>query len=150
MSTIRIAKEFRWEMGHRLPFHSGQCRNIHGHSYRLRVTIEGTPDANGMVMDFYELSALVEPIIAMLDHAFICDSGDETMQRFFRDNPDFKVVHVPFTTTVENLCTWIAAHIAERLRARGGIERLHVRLYETATAFADYSIVLTPPAQPAS
>lgn len=145
MSTVRIAKEFRWEMGHRLPFHRGQCRNLHGHSYRMRVSIEGVLDANGMVMDFYDLFALVEPIVAMLDHAFICDSGDEMMQRFFRDNPDLKVVHVPFTTTVENLCRWIGDQLAAQLRRYPTITRLQIRLYETATAYAECEFTLQPP-----
>ncbi|MCS6999677.1 MAG: 6-carboxytetrahydropterin synthase QueD [Bacteroidota bacterium] len=146
MNTVQIAKEFRWEMGHRLPFHEGHCQNIHGHSYRLRVAVEGTPDPNGMVMDFYDLSAVVEPIVDMLDHAFICDSSDEIMQRFFRDYPAFKVVYVPFTTTVENLCRWIADHLAERLRQTPTIHRLTVRLYETATAYAEctYHFAQTP------
>ncbi|GIV53821.1 MAG: 6-carboxytetrahydropterin synthase QueD [Candidatus Kapaibacterium sp.] len=145
MSTLTIAKEFRWEMGHRLPFHAGHCSNIHGHSYRMRVAIVGTPDANGMVMDFYDLAAAVEPIVAMLDHAFLCDSGDEVMQRFFRDHPDFKVVHVPFTTTVENICRWIADHLAQQLRRYENLERLQVRLYETATAYAECELSLSLP-----
>ncbi len=149
MNTLTISKEFRWEMGHRLPFHSGHCRNLHGHSYRLRVAIEGTPDANGMVMDFYDLAAVVEPIVAMLDHAFLCDSGDQIMERFFRDHPDFKVVYVPFTTTVENICHWIAEHLAQQLRRYQHVRRLHVRLYETATAYAECTVTLSPPSNAA-
>jgi 6-pyruvoyltetrahydropterin/6-carboxytetrahydropterin synthase len=145
MTTLTIAKEFRWEMGHRLPFHSGHCRNLHGHSYRMRVAISGRPDDHGMVMDFYDLGAIVDPIVAMLDHAFICDSGDEVMQRFFRDYPDFKVVHVPFTTTVENICNWIADHLAAQLKRYPNLEQLEVRLYETATAFAECQRSLSPP-----
>ncbi|MCX7930103.1 MAG: 6-carboxytetrahydropterin synthase [Chlorobi bacterium] len=141
MNTVAIAKEFRWEMGHRLPFHSGHCRNLHGHSYRMRVEIEGIPDANGMVMDFYDLARIVEPIVAMLDHGFVCDSGDEVMQRFFRDNPEFKVVVVPFTTTVENLCRWIAEHLAGQLARYSTVQLLRVRLYETSTAYAECTVV---------
>jgi len=50
---MKIAKEFRWEMGHRLPEHTGLCRNIHGHSYRMVVEITGDVLANGMIIDFY-------------------------------------------------------------------------------------------------
>lgn len=149
MKSVRIAKEFRWEMGHRLPFHPGQCKNIHGHSYRLRIALDGSPDVDGMVMDFYDLAALVEPIVGMLDHAFLCSSDDETMQRFFRDHPEFKVVTVPFPTTVENICCWIAEHLGQQLRRYTNITRLHVRLHETATAFAECEVLLsTTPTAP--
>lgn len=149
MNTVRIAKEFRWEMGHRLPLHSGQCSNIHGHSYRLRITLDGIPDASGMVMDFYELATLAQPIVDMLDHVFLCSSDDETMQRFFRDHPEFKVVTVPFPTTVENICRWIAEHLAHQLRRYPNITQLRVRLHETATAFAECEVPLsTTPTAP--
>ncbi|MGA1250362.1 MAG: 6-pyruvoyl trahydropterin synthase family protein, partial [Candidatus Kapaibacteriota bacterium] len=50
----RIAKEFHWEMGHRLPFHDGGCQNIHGHSYTMRVEVIGEIDpATGMVIDYF-------------------------------------------------------------------------------------------------
>src|SRR5437868_1916429 len=58
----RIAKDFRWEMAHRLPEHEGGCRNVHGHSYRMWVEISGEPQANGMVLDYFEISAIVDPM----------------------------------------------------------------------------------------
>lgn len=142
MNALRIAKEFHWEMGHRLPLHLGQCSNIHGHSYRLRVALDGIPDERGMVMDFYDVATMVEPIVAMLDHAFLCSDDDDTMLRLFRDHPEFKVVIVPFQTTVENICRWIAEQLAHQLRGKPNIFRLHVRLHETTTAFAECTITL--------
>ncbi len=52
---MNISKEFNWDMSHRLPFHHGHCKNIHGHTYKLRVEIEGIMDKNGLVMDYYVL-----------------------------------------------------------------------------------------------
>ena len=60
---MKISKEFRWEMGHRLPFHDGLCRNIHGHSYYMVIEIEGELNENGMIIDFYDLGKAVKPII---------------------------------------------------------------------------------------
>jgi len=82
----RIAKDFYWEMTHRLPFHKGPCRNIHGHSYRLRVEIEGELDEDGMVLDYYHLKQLLAPVIDSLDHSFAVDENDDLMLDFLKQN----------------------------------------------------------------
>ena len=77
-SLIRITKEFKFEMAHALMGYDGPCRNIHGHSYELKVTVSGHPvsDENhpklGMVMDFGELKKIVKKaIIDEFDHALV-------------------------------------------------------------------------------
>ena len=60
---MKIAKEFHWEMGHRLPEHFGLCKNIHGHSYKMIVEFEGELDEQGMVIDFYDVEKIIAPII---------------------------------------------------------------------------------------
>ena len=52
---MRISKEFRWEMGHRLQLHKGLCKNLHGHSYKMEVELTGDVLENGMVLDYYDL-----------------------------------------------------------------------------------------------
>ena len=76
--TIRVTKEFRFEMAHALAGHDGPCRNIHGHSYLLSVTLTGTPvndpasPKNGMVMDFSDLKKIVDSaIVRPFDHALV-------------------------------------------------------------------------------
>lgn len=132
----RIAKEYRWEMGHRLVQHEGLCKNIHGHSYSLRVEIEGSTDATGMVMDFYDLSTLVQPIVDELDHCFICDHDDAVMIEFFLGNP-MKVVVVQFPTTAENICAWIAERLAPEFAQFERIHSFTLRLHETERAYAE-------------
>ena len=69
---MKIAKEFRWEMGHRLPKHDGACRNVHGHSYRMVVEVEGEIDpGTGMVMDFADIKMAFKPILDRLDHYYL-------------------------------------------------------------------------------
>jgi 6-pyruvoyltetrahydropterin/6-carboxytetrahydropterin synthase len=136
---MRIAKEYHWEMGHRLPLHEGPCRNVHGHSYRLRLEVEGSLGLDGMVIDFYDIDNVIEPLIAKLDHAFLCDESDELMLDFFR-GAALKVVTVPFPSTVENICKWISEQLASTLSAHKNIELLSVRVYETAKAFAETSV----------
>lgn len=142
--TVRIAREFHWEMGHRLPFHSGGCQNIHGHSYRMRVEIEGVLDPNGMVLDYFDLKEIVEPIVALIDHSFLCDASDETMLAFFRENP-LKHVVVPFRTTAENITAWMIERVADRLASYGNIYRLSIRLQETDRVYAEMSSELRRP-----
>ena len=133
---MRIAKDFRWEMGHRLPFHSGGCQNIHGHSYRMRVAIEGTLDDNGMVLDYFDLKEIVDPLVQHVDHSFLCDQSDEQMLAFFRDNP-LKHVIVPFRTTAENLAGWMLEQIANELKQYRNIRTLTVRVHETEKTYAE-------------
>lgn len=138
---VRIAKEFHWEMGHRLPFHGGGCQNIHGHSYRMRVELEGTLDANGMVLDYFDLKEIVEPIVARIDHSFLCDDRDEAMLAFFAANP-MKHVVVPFRTTAENLTGWMLTQIAESLAGYPNLTRLSIRLQETERVYAEMTAPL--------
>lgn len=136
---VRIAKDFHWEMGHRLPFHEGGCRNIHGHSYRMRVVVEGHLDKHGMVMDYFDMKEIIDPLVARLDHSFLCDEGDRTMLDFFAANP-LKHVIVPFYTTAENLAQWFLENIAELLKAYPNIASLTVRLHETERTYAERSM----------
>jgi 6-pyruvoyltetrahydropterin/6-carboxytetrahydropterin synthase len=139
--TTRIAKDFHWEMGHRLPFHTGGCQNIHGHSYRMRVTIEGTLDSSGMVLDYFDLKEIVEPLVQQIDHSFLCDDRDEQMLAFFREQP-LKHVVVQFRTTAENLAGWFLARIAERLAPYRNLMDLTVRVHETERTYAERRMAL--------
>jgi 6-pyruvoyltetrahydropterin/6-carboxytetrahydropterin synthase len=139
-STI-IAKEFRWEMGHRLPHHGGLCRNIHGHSYEAHVKLEGMPDASGMVMDYFDVKTMVQPIIDELDHCFLCDSSDTVMMEFFASNP-MKVVTIDAPSTAENIAALLLQRIADRLPARHSITNLWVRVYETEKTYAEVTMNL--------
>ena len=96
----RIAKDFRWEMAHRLPNHNGGCRNVHGHSYRMWVELTGEPDDQGMVIDYFDLKKMVDPLISEIDHAFLCDLSDTLIVNFL-ESSGLKAVYVDFPTTAE-------------------------------------------------
>ncbi len=136
----RIAKEFHWEMAHRLPFHNGGCQNVHGHSYRLWVEVEGEPDLQGMVMDYLDLKAVVEPLVKQLDHSFLCDRADELMMQFFHHN-SLKVNYVDFPTTAENIAVHLLKEIALRLKESQSVlvKRLRIRVQETERTYAEVS-----------
>jgi 6-pyruvoyltetrahydropterin/6-carboxytetrahydropterin synthase len=141
MNTVTIAKDFHWEMGHRLPFHDAGCRNIHGHSYRMRVVLEGEVDDQGMVMDYYDLKTLVQPLVDMLDHSFACDQGDDLMKDFLRGT-DLKVNYFPFYTTAENFARWVASQLSEKLINQTRYRTLTVRLHETERTYAEVTVNL--------
>ena len=65
----RVTRSFTFEAAHRLPWHPGKCRGLHGHSYRLEVTVAGPLDANGVVVDFDQLASVVRcEVIERFDH----------------------------------------------------------------------------------
>ncbi len=78
---MKIAKRFRWEAAHRLPWHEGLCRNLHGHSYRMTVELEGEPDARGMVLDFKHLKRVLKPLVDAWDHAILVAESDAEKTR---------------------------------------------------------------------
>lgn len=131
-----ISKQFRWEMGHRLPFHEGLCRNLHGHSYEAHVILSGEPDDHGMVMDYFDMKTLVMPMIDDLDHSFLCDRSDDLMSGFLAEH-QMKAVYVDFPTTAENIARMLLEGIIERLPAGHRIDAVKVRVYETEKTYAE-------------
>ena len=144
MARIRLTKEFSFESAHALEGYDGKCRHIHGHSYRLYVTVIGEPITDptnpkyGMVMDFGELKALVnEEVIDRMDHAFVmrrtesADAVDTVLREGFGN-----VVLVEYQPTCENMLADCAARISRRLPA--GVKLHSLKMHETATSFAEW------------
>jgi 6-pyruvoyltetrahydropterin/6-carboxytetrahydropterin synthase len=118
---MRITKRYTFEAHHKLPYHNGKCARDHGHSYILEVSVEGDilPDdgapSSGMVMDFADINTVVKPLIAdRYDHHSIND---------ILQNP-----------TAERMVEQLVVTLTPRLP---GLCR--VRLYETATAWAEWT-----------
>ena len=135
---MKISKEFRWEMGHRLPFHAGPCKNLHGHSYKMVIEISGELNENGMIIDFFDLGKAVKPIIDELDHAFLCWEHDKEVKMFLEQN-NLKRVIVPYHSTVENICNDLIGKIYSNLSSikDNTFTSLTVRIFETPNASAE-------------
>ena len=132
---MMISKVFRWEMGHRLPLHNGACRNVHGHSYRLQLEVEGEPDAEGMIIDFHHISAAVKPFISELDHAFLCEEADVEMLDFLREK-EMKLYVIPWPSTVENICRLFGEKLQPFFASHPNVTCFRVRINETASSEA--------------
>ena len=141
---IRITKEFKFEAGHALFGHDGLCKNIHGHSYKLSVTLFGRPisDPNhikyGMVMDFGDLRKIVkETIVDPFDHATILniDSPHKELADVMEDK-GLKVVRVQYQPTSEMMVIDFARKIKERLPKHLSLH--HLILRETETCYAEW------------
>jgi len=138
---MKIAKEFRWEMGHRLPNHKGLCRNMHGHSYKMIVELEGEILQNGMIIDFYDLGLIIKPIIEKFDHSFMVNCKDKLLLDFLKKSKLKKVV-VDYIATVENICNDFLNLISFRIKKNGikNIKIITVKIFETPNSFAEMSI----------
>lgn len=132
---MKIAKEFRWEMGHRLPEHFGLCKNIHGHSYKMIVEFEGELDKNQMVIDYYDVEKIVNPVIEKLDHSFMVNIEDKIVIEFLERMNSKKVV-VGFNSTAENICNYLLSEI-KRCSLPSNISSVKVRVYETQFDYAE-------------
>ena len=137
---MKIAKEFNWEMGHRLPEHFGKCKNIHGHSYKMLVEIDGDVMENGMVMDYYHLKDVVEPLVEKMDHAFLVYYEDKTVIEFLEKMNSKKVV-VEFQSTVENITKFFLDEI-KKVKMPSNIHKVKVRVCETPDDYAEEEITL--------
>ena len=144
MSVIRLTKEFTFEAAHMLEGYDGLCREIHGHSYRLFVTIKGEPQGDeqspklGMVMDFGLLKRIVnEQIVERLDHSFMMRNTLTAEQVASDLGYNFsKIVLTDYQPTCENML----ADLAERLLGAlpEDVELHSLRLHETATSYAEW------------
>lgn len=135
-TKYRISKQFHWAMSHRLPFHEGLCRNIHGHTYKINVELEGYVQGNGMVLDYYDITKIVKPLMEKLDHCFLCDKDDEIMLNFLKQT-DFKYIIFPGHTTAENIAYYIMNKLAEDFTKFDNLTKIKIRLRETDDVYAD-------------
>lgn len=144
MSNIRITKQFSFETGHALYGYDGKCKNVHGHSYRLDVTVIGTPISDnsnvkfGMVIDFSDLKKIVkEEIVDVFDHATVFNKNTPHVELAKElEDRDHNVLLVNYQPTSEMMVIDFAKKIKQRLPEN--IKLHSLKLQETATSFAEW------------
>lgn len=140
---IRVTKQFSFDMAHALYGYDGPCKNIHGHTYHLSVTLMGSPvidnhDAKlGMVIDFGDVKKIVrEQIISLYDHALVLNEQAPYSKSALIANEFEKVIPVPFQPTCENLLLHFVRSIQFLFPA--SVRLVSMRLDETPSSFAEW------------
>ncbi|MHC5308566.1 6-pyruvoyl trahydropterin synthase family protein [Myroides sp. LJL116] len=144
MPKIRITKQFTFETGHALYGYDGKCRNVHGHSYKLGVTVVGSPieDSSnvkfGMVIDFGDLKKIVkEEVVDVFDHATVFNQNTPHLELAKElQQRGHHVILVDYQPTSENMVIDFAHKIKSRLPE--GIELFSLRLQETESSYAEW------------
>jgi len=149
-----ITKVFKWSMSHRLENHNRLCKNVHGHNYKLIVSIKKV-DRNqkiidkakktneGMVCDFTDLKVIVSKVIVEpFDHAFVFnenDSKSRVIAQFLAKKIGQKTLALPFRMTAENMVQWIVEEINNYfLTTKINLKCVKAELYETDDSSAIY------------
>lgn len=140
---VRITKQFRFEAAHVLWKYDGACKNIHGHSYLLYVTVKGRAleeaghPKHGMLLDFSVLKKIVnELIIEPYDHALLVNAATPHAEMAKKNELFGKIAAVPYQPTAENMVCDFAQKISKALP--GNISLHSMRLHETSTAYAEW------------
>jgi len=147
MTKIRITKQFSFETGHALYGYDGKCKNVHGHSYKLFVTVIGTPitDKNnvkyGMVIDFSDLKKIVkEEIVERFDHATVLNKNTPHIELAEElKKREHHVILVDYQPTSENMVIDFVQKIKSRLPQN--ISLFSLRLQETDSSFAEWCVL---------
>ena len=144
MSKIRITKQFSFETGHALYGYDGKCKNVHGHSYKLSVTVIGKPITDtsnvkyGMVIDFGDLKKIVkQEIVDVFDHATVFNKNTPHVElaKELKDR-GHHVILVDYQPTSEMMIIDFAHKIMKHLP--DNIKLHSLRLQETETSFAEW------------
>ncbi|MDH5413308.1 MAG: 6-carboxytetrahydropterin synthase [Flavobacteriaceae bacterium] len=144
MNNIRITKHFDFETAHALYGYDGKCKNIHGHSYQLYVTVIGKPIdnathvKNGMVIDFGDLKQIVNSeIVDVFDHATVLNKNSPHVELAEKIRPHSpKVILVDYQPTSELMIIDFADRISKRLPKSVTLHSL--KLYETQNSYAEW------------
>lgn len=144
MSKIRITKQFSFETGHALYGYDGKCKNVHGHSYKLSVTVIGTPISDtsnvkyGMVIDFSDLKKIVKSeIVDIFDHATVFNKNTPHVE-LAKELGDrgHNVLLVDYQPTSEMMIIDFAKKVKKYLPEN--IQLFSLRLQETDSSFAEW------------
>lgn len=141
---IHITKIFNFETAHVLYNYDGKCKNMHGHSYKLFVSVKGIPlndlnhSKNGMVIDFGEIKKIVnEEIVDVWDHSVLVNAlsehkklGEDLAQK------GHKVIFCPYQPTCENMLYDIAEKIKKRLPEN--VMLSYLKLHETENSYGEW------------
>lgn len=130
---VEVNRTIWFEAAHRLMTYQGNCKNLHGHSYKVSVSLTGNLSKNGMVVDFKILNGWLKEIIDNLDHATILNKEDSHLIQILRDVMLFRVFVMECEPTAENIALYIKSEIEKRGSRDFFVE---VKVWETENSYA--------------
>lgn len=142
---LTITKIFERDMGHRLLNHASKCRNLHGHRYKVEITLlwqvqpHNWQSDEGMVVDFSDIKKVVWWWIDdTLDHWYMFQSSDPVWATCI--SLWLKVMEVDFAPTAENIVMWVFEQLDRQIIDQfwDKLTLHHIRLYETPTGFVEF------------
>jgi 6-pyruvoyltetrahydropterin/6-carboxytetrahydropterin synthase len=136
-NQVRITRIFSFEAAHALKDYNGACRNIHGHSYKLWVTVKGSVNPEtGLLIDFKDLKKMVnEVLVDSYDHRLLLYQDDQMVKNNIGSIAQNLVV-LPFNPSSENLIISFSSMIINALP--DGVSLHHLKLYETEKSFTEW------------
>jgi|P827metagenome_2_1110787.scaffolds.fasta_scaffold01150_7 6-pyruvoyltetrahydropterin/6-carboxytetrahydropterin synthase len=134
---ITVTKTIRFDAAHILTNHQGLCKNLHGHTYRVDVSVaQGSGDTRDMVIDFKDLKRIASEVVCeRFDHAFIYNTesaGEREIAAVVEKN-GMRTVAIPFRSTAENLARMFFGELKARIPGLSA-----VKVWETADSCAEY------------
>lgn len=143
MKEVRVTRQFNIPMAHRLTNYDGPCKNLHGHTYKLEVTIAANKlDKDGMVIDFRKLKVMVnDNIVKGFDHSMVVNTHGDAIDLQLLQNSQqagMKLALCSSNTTTENLAMVMGSILEDKINAFDG-ERIHlsrIRLWESPYSYA--------------
>ncbi len=140
-SVLRLSKIFSLEMAHAITNYTGKCSNIHGHSYRLEITIQGSisqENKNGMIIDFKNFKDIIKQhLINPYDHALLLEDTPELREWCSKiENFTQNIKFLPFTPSTENILLYFVNIIEDKLPQH--VSLFSIRLFETEESYAEW------------
>lgn len=134
---MKITKVLTFDAGHRLSDYEGKCKNLHGHTYTIEITIEGELNELGMVMDFSDLKELYKNIVeSKFDHKTLIFKDDPLNKTLARAVPNEWLVLLDYNPTVENIAHDIFNMLNSEFNQKS-IKLSKIKLWETPNSFAE-------------
>jgi 6-pyruvoyltetrahydropterin/6-carboxytetrahydropterin synthase len=120
---FEVSVDRTFAAGHALRNYKGKCENVHGHNYRIQITVQGEQlDSTGLLVDFLDLKRLTDEVIEYLDH------------RFINDLAPFDVLN----PSAENIAKYFHDRVSAGMHSETGVRIAEVRVWETDTSSALY------------
>lgn len=140
---MKVTKEVTFDSAHMLSNYKGKCQNLHGHTYKLQVSVEGPIAAEGdeeyMVTDFNNLKHVIDNVIECFDHAIIFSDDHlrgeaENALLKWADTYGMNYIILP---NAKSTSEYIASYIKTQIESAYPTKRVYVKVWETPTSFAE-------------